>query len=369
MQFFDLEPSHAATVHDIAFDFYGKRFASCSSDRSIKVWDLVEEASDQRPPLGVGAGGSDGGVVPQSASRWVCSEIAKPHTGSIWRLSWAHPEFGQIFASCSEDKSVIIWEEQEILSAVGEGQGPGGRWLKKTQLFDSKKSVNAVQFSPRQLGLKLATASADGIVRIYEANDVFSLNYWPLQDSFQVTEDQASAAGSVSVTAGAEQLQQQQQQPQAEHGLTCLAWSDCPFELPRLVVGGYSKVAVVWVCEGNKWKQDLALEAQLQPIHDLAWAPAMGRSYHLIACASRETSFHIHTLSREEGGLVLRSSVRIESPSEVWRVAWNSTGTVLSTAAEDGSLRLWRRNFTEEWVSVQDLPLVGSAKAVYANTS
>mmetsp|Transcript_22016 Transcript_22016/g.37189 ORF Transcript_22016/g.37189 Transcript_22016/m.37189 type:complete len:365 (+) Transcript_22016:54-1148(+) len=364
MQFFDLEPSHAATVHDIAFDFYGKRFASCSSDRSIKVWDLVEEAPEHRPQ-GVGAGGRDDGEVPRSTSRWVCSEIAKPHTGSIWRLSWAHPEFGQIFASCSEDKSVIIWEEQEILSAVGEGEGPGGRWLKKTQLFDSKKSVNAVQFSPRQLGLKLATASADGIVRIYEANDVFSLNYWPLQDSFQVTEDQASAAVSVSVIAGAEQ----QQQPQAEHGLTCLAWSDCPFELPRLVVGGYSKVAVVWVCEGSKWKQELALEMQLQPIHDLAWAPAMGRSYHLIACASRETSFHIHTLRREEGGLVLQSSVRISSPSEVWRVAWNSTGTVLSTAAEDGSLRLWRRNFTEEWVSVQDLPLVGSAKAVYANTS
>ena len=25
------------TVHDIAFDYYGRRFASCSSDRHIKV--------------------------------------------------------------------------------------------------------------------------------------------------------------------------------------------------------------------------------------------------------------------------------------------------------------------------------------------
>ncbi len=56
-----------------------------------------------------------------------------------------------------------------------------GRWQKKAQLSDSKKSVNDVKFSPRYLGLKIAAASADGMVRIYEASDVFSLNYWPLQ--------------------------------------------------------------------------------------------------------------------------------------------------------------------------------------------
>lgn len=59
-----------------------------------------------------------------------------------------------------------------------------GRWQKKAQLSESKKAVNDVKFSPRYLGLKLATASADGTVRIYEASDVFSLNYWPLQVSF-----------------------------------------------------------------------------------------------------------------------------------------------------------------------------------------
>ena len=33
------------------------------------------------------------------------------HQGSIWRLSWAHPEFGQIIAACSFDNCVSIWEE------------------------------------------------------------------------------------------------------------------------------------------------------------------------------------------------------------------------------------------------------------------
>jgi hypothetical protein len=46
----------------------------------------------------------------------------------------------------------------------------------------------------------------------------------------------------------------------SEHGVTCLSWNDCPFESPRLVVGGYSKMAVVWECVDNKWRQVLNLQ-------------------------------------------------------------------------------------------------------------
>ena len=66
-----------------------------------------------------------------------------------------------------------------------------------------------------------------------------------------------------------------------------------------------------------------------------------------------------------------QSSARIPTSSEVWRVAWNCTGTVLSTAAEDGTLSLWRRDFSEQWVNVQNLPLVGGGTSayLYANKS
>ena len=155
MEFVKLSP-HDDVVHDISFDFYGRRFATCASDKRIKVWDLVEETGE-----------------------WTCYDINRAHNDSIWRLSWAHPEFGQLIASCSEDKSICIWEEQESVTLLKSEQRD--RWQKKIQLSDSKKTVNDVKFAPRHLGLKVAAASADGTVRIYEATDVFSLNYWQLQ--------------------------------------------------------------------------------------------------------------------------------------------------------------------------------------------
>jgi nucleoporin SEH1 len=132
------------------------------------------------------------------------------------------------------------------------------------------------------------------------------------------------------------------------------------------------------------------LDSHTTPIHDVAWAPVMGRSYHLIATASREKYFkvrtslprhtrsltrQIHLLRRFNGSSLTYepgSSQTIQTPSEIWRVAWNVTGTVLVTTAEDGTLSLWRKDFAGEWINVQDLPLLHGQsepmKVVYDRT-
>ena len=73
------------------------------------------------------------------------------------------------------------------------------------QLSDSKGSVNDVKFAPRHQGLKLAAGSADGIIRIYEATDVFALNYWSLQSTIVVD----------NVSPGAQQ----------DQGIMCMSWN------------------------------------------------------------------------------------------------------------------------------------------------
>jgi WD40 repeat protein len=102
-------------------------------------------------------------------------------------------------------------------------------------------------------------------------------------------------------------------------------------------------------------------------VHDIAWAPAMGRSYHLIATATREPNFKIHTLNRNPDGSLKFVSTHVELVSSpVWRLAWNATGTVLSTSSEDGSLQLWRKDFAGSWKSVQSLPLNHEIKSFYS---
>ena len=42
---------------------------------------------------------------------WRCTADWKTHSGSVWKVNWAHPEFGQILATCSFDRTAAIWEE------------------------------------------------------------------------------------------------------------------------------------------------------------------------------------------------------------------------------------------------------------------
>lgn len=55
--------------------------------------------------------------------------------------------------------------------------------------------------------------------------------------------------------------------------------------------------------------------------------------------------------------------------SPVWRVAWNATGTVLATTSEDGTLALFRRNFSGNWINIQSLPAdADQFRSFYKNT-
>jgi nucleoporin SEH1 len=48
--------------------------------------------------------------------------------------------------------------------------------------------------------------------------------------------------------------------------------------------------------------------------------------------------------------------------SDVWRVSWNATGTVLSSAGDDGTIRLWKAAFSGEF---QCLSVISSQRSGY----
>jgi nucleoporin SEH1 len=299
MSFTRLPSEHHDFIHDIAYDWYGQRLATCSSDQKIKVWD--------RNP---------------SSKQWECTAEIKAHSGSVNKLSWAHPEFGQILASCSADRVIHIYEEQI------DGKSGARSWKKQGRLVDSRDAVVDLQFSPRHHGLKLATASLDGRVRIYESTDVMNLSVWPLVEEFEA----------------------------AKANIFCLCWNPSPFDVPQLVIGA-ENIVKLWEfqAKSNRWVQVSALEGHNENVHDVAWAPNVGRSFHLIATACKDQMVRIFQLkfNKSTSTYQVDCVAKLNAhKAEVWRVSWNVTGTILASTGDDGITRLWKADFNGVWHAV-----------------
>jgi len=244
------------------------------------------------------------------------------HSGSIWKVTWAHPEFGQLLASCSLDRTVIIWEEVEL-----------GHWEKRATLVDFNESVVDVQFAPKHTGLKLATCALDGTVRIYQATDIMSLAHWSPTDELD-TKGKAS----------------------------CVCWDPSPFGPESLVVGTQDGHLRTFEFQEPARRWQLIAETTESPrhssaVHDVAWAPNMGRTFQLIASAGADGTVRIWHLVSGSAERPAKAELRhlqelVEHGKEVWAVEWNITGTILSSSGDDGNVRLWRANLANEWKQI-----------------
>ena len=135
MASFPIDTQHDDMIHDSQFDYYSKRMATCSSDRTIKIFDIT------------------GNIHHNSAT-------LTGHDGPVWQVAWAHPKFGVILASCSYDGTVIIHREATQNS-----------WSKVYEHKFHESSVNSISWAPHEFGLILACASSDGKVSILEYKD------------------------------------------------------------------------------------------------------------------------------------------------------------------------------------------------------
>jgi nucleoporin SEH1 len=71
----------------------------------------------------------------------------------VTRIAWAHPEFGSILGTCSNDKSIQIFEERK-------SQNEKELWSKVYRLFENKLKFEDLKFGPKSLGLLFAAASS-----------------------------------------------------------------------------------------------------------------------------------------------------------------------------------------------------------------
>ena len=391
-----LQHGHLDYVLDISFDHYGRRFATASGDRTVRVWDLTAEGVWETSTTTAGGGG--GG----SNSEW------QAHKGPVNRISWAHPEFGQLLATAGSDHSVVIWEEREggffnslatperssdgffepgsnsndndinVSSTTAAGATVGtSRWVAKATLSDARRAVMAVEFAPRHLGLRLASGSADGIVRIYEALDIMNLNHWKLDAEIEENVDNSSSSGDGDNSGGGSSNSNNTASSNENMGVSSLSWCTGRFEPATLVIGYASgRVSICRYDDGRRtWMELLRLPGHItsdgipRGVLDVAWAPNVGRTFHLIASCGKDNRLLVHRIKRgggggggeqgdgknSSGGLTYEGTALLDQERTNWRCQWNVTGTVLASSGDGGVVMLWKNDFHGKWKCVSDI--------------
>jgi len=296
------DPGHRDVVHDVQFDYYGKKVATASSDRMVKIFEVV--GNEQR----------------------LVTDLAG-HEGPVWQVSWAHPKFGNLLASCSFDQRVMVWKE------VSEGnwqvlyQSPPGLHT---------ASINSVTFAPQECGLCLAAASSDGSISI--------LSY-----------DGQTGTWTTEKIAGA-------------HSLGCLAvsWapafhagamvqpSGAPLQPSRSLVScGCDNSVKVWSFSEahGKWAQQGGdLSGHTNWVRDVAWAPNMGMPRSTIASASEDGKVMIW--SQAPGGAGWEPKLLKDFGCPAYRVSWSVSGGLLAVSDSNNEVSLWKEAVDGTWEQI-----------------
>ncbi|RPB20238.1 WD40 repeat-like protein [Terfezia boudieri ATCC MYA-4762] len=288
---------HDDMIHDAVLDYYGRRLATCSSDRTIKIYEVEGETH-----------------------RLV--ETLKGHDGPVWQVSWAHPKYGNILASASYDGKVIIWQEKN------------GAWGKLTEHTNHQASVNSVQWAPHEVGAVLACASSDGKVSVLEFKE---------DGSWDVKLIQAHAIGCNAVAWA----------PATTPGSIVQTSGSAPnaSSVRRFVTGGSDNLLKIWNwnAEVGQFLEETQLEGHSDWVRDVAWAPSiLPKSY--IASASQDKTAIIWTSTASVNGEPAQWAKKVlQFDNVVWRVSWSLSGNALAVSGGDNKVTVWKENLKGEW--------------------
>eukprot|EP01118_Nematostelium_gracile_P000703 TRINITY_DN10732_c0_g1_i1.p1 TRINITY_DN10732_c0_g1~~TRINITY_DN10732_c0_g1_i1.p1 ORF type:complete len:309 (-),score=77.83 TRINITY_DN10732_c0_g1_i1:29-955(-) len=300
-----IDTLHEDMIHDAQPDYYGKRVATCSSDRTIKIFDSNN------------------------------TQVAdlKGHAGPVWQVAWAHPKFGSILASCSYDKKIFIWKETAT-----------NQWTKIYEYDKHESSVNSIAWAPHEFGLCLAAASSDCSISILTHKGDAS---WEAQ---RITQAHAIGVNAVSWA------------PAVAPG-ALIGSNQVPTPAKRIVSGGCDNLIKIFrFQEGeNAWRAEQTLEHHTDWVRDVAWAPNIGLPSSTIASCSQDGSVVIWV--QESNNAAWNKKVLPKFPDVVWRVSWSVTGNILAVSGGDNKVTLWKESLDNEWKCISQLDEEGETSA------
>ncbi|XP_046355207.2 protein SEC13 homolog [Haliotis rufescens] len=292
-----IDTAHEDMIHDAQLDYYGIRLATCSSDRSIKIFDV------------------------RNNQQTLVSDL-RGHEGPVWQVAWAHPMFGNLLASCGYDRKVIIWKETN------------GTWGKLYEYTNHDSSVNSVCFAPHEFGLMLVCGSSDGSISVISSTGDGAWDSKKINNAHTIGCNAVSWAPATAPNALFEQGARQQ-------------------AVKRFVSGGCDNLVKLWREEDGQWVEDQKLEAHSDWVRDVAWAPSIGLPKSIIASCSQDCRVLIWT--NDGTSNTWTSKILHKFNDVVWHVSWSTTGNILAVSGGDNKVSLWKESLEGEWVCISDV--------------
>ena len=303
-----LRPGHGAFVHDAVYDPSGQYFATCSSDRKLKIFSLVNQ-------------------------QWTLLCEAQDHTSTILRIAWAHPCCGLKLATTSTDQNINVYKiARASPSTATISLADGGVYR------TSKDVALDIAFSPRQHGFLLAVAKNSGTVELVDFSQ--RTQNRELSISLDSPGHPISSCGKV--------------------GASAVAWCTSVVEREKIVaVGASSGSFFVYRFESGRGSIPLChslTDAEMpislgEKVSSISWAAAVGRKYQLVAvCSNSQVRVLQMTPVRDpDSGGVIKYVVSIFSTTaeKAQRVSWDPSGTLLGVACEAECVLLAKRDPTD----------------------
>ncbi|CAF1467716.1 unnamed protein product [Adineta steineri] len=295
-----IDTGHEEIIHDAQLDYYGIRLATCSSDKSIKIFDVSN--SQQR----------------------LIAEL-KGHEGPVWQLSWSHPTFGSLLASCSYDRKVLIWKETTPTGLPPQSNPTGA--TQYSVIYEHERhtsSVNTVAWAPYEYGLMLACGSSDGSISILSSTGDGKWTTRKVPDCHPPGVNALSWAPAVL--------------PQSSDDAGVQGTTGEPVK--RFVSGGCDCLIRIWKEQDDGWVEETHLDQHNDWVRDVAWAPTFSFHKDKIASCSQDGNVYVFTrdtrLSNNWECITIGTHF-----NDVWSVSWSLTGDILAVAAAD-KVSLWK---------------------------
>lgn len=303
-----VDTAHEDMIHDAQMDYYGTHLATCSSDRTVKIFEVKNNTQRLLATL-------------------------QEHDGPVWQIAWAHPMYGNIIASCSYDRKVIVWKEHS------------GLWSKWYEYDEHDSSVNSVCWAPYEVGLVLACGSSDGAISLLTCND----GNW---DTKKIPNAHSVGCNAVS-WAPALVPGSLVEPPSSSHKST---------KIKKLVTAGCDNLVKIWCEKDGNWDEEMKLEGHDNWVRDVSWAPSIGLPKSKIASCCQEGQVIIWT--NEGNSTKWVSKLLHKFDDVVWHVSWSLTGDILAVSGGDNKVTLWKEGLDGQWDCISDVSKTQNGQSV-----